>query len=287
MNLQKTIAAPESIIGPTVCSDEPCIMTLLPAPEYIGVNFYRTDLHETIPVKPKYVRNQSVTKWTALEKDGARVEDTEHILAALRGMEISNITICLDSPGTPLMDGSALSFVEMIQRAGIVEQGAEVVLTEPVTTREVVWEDMISFRTGEKRGKRSFLFARPDKKLIVSYLLQYDGTSLPEQYAEYEVTPDVFIRQIAAARTFMTPWEVDKWGPTGSGLLSQYFCDIVPILSDQSVFIERIPQEAATHKVLDMIGDLSILGPNLVGGFMGMRSGHSLNSAMVRRLQRG
>ena len=287
MNLQKTIAAPESVIGPTVCSNEPCIMTLLPAPEYTGVNFYRTDLHQKIPVKPKYVKNHSVTKWTALEKDGARVEDTEHILAALRGMEINNITICLDSPGTPLMDGSALPFVEMIQRAGVVEQGAEVMLTEPVTASEAVWEDMVSFRTGEKRSKRSFLFARPDKRLVVSYLLQYDGTPLPEQYAEYVVTPDVFATQIAPARTFMTPWEIDKWGPAGSGLLSQYFCDIVPILSDKRVFMERIPNEAATHKVLDMIGDLSILGSALVGGFMGMRSGHSLNSAMVRRLQRG
>jgi UDP-3-O-[3-hydroxymyristoyl] N-acetylglucosamine deacetylase len=283
MRKQRTLRDSASIAGPTISSEAPCLMTLKPAPENAGIVFWRQDLKASVPVGPSFVKNHESSKWTCLEANGARVECTEHILAAVRGMGIDNLIISLSAPAVPLLDGSASDFVRMIQEVGTVDQGADAqsILIRP----EIAEERMVDFRTGNPVLNRSLLLAYPGEGLTASYSLRYEGTALADQVVTFEITPEVFAREIAPARTFMTPWEIDRWGPSGSGMLSKYFCDIAPRVSDRDAFQERLPQEAARHKILDMIGDLAILGP-IAGTFVGVRSGHSLNSEMVRKLWR-
>lgn len=282
MRRQNTIAGKVSLSSPTICSEEETTLTLIPSLENTGIVFWRSDLDFFIAAAPAYVKNHNVVKWSCLQSGNARVEAIEHVMAALLGMNVDNVVVALDGEGVPILDGSARPFVDAILKAGIVEQDAPARFWE-LPESVVVHEQMVSFRTGAKRGRDSALIAMPCIDLRLSYLLQYDDSALSQQYVEFDITPTSFAEEIAPARTFMTPWEIERWGPGGSGMLSKYFCDIVPVVSDTEVFAERTPNEAAKHKVLDMLGDLAVLGP-ITGSFIGIRSGHSLNGEMVRRL---
>jgi len=285
---QKTIGRVIKFEGPSIISDEISYISILPASPNSGIRFSRLDCSALVSCHPSNLCRKRFTKWTSLQENGVRIEAIEHLLAALSGMGITNATIELQGDGIPLVDCSALPFVKCIQDVGVIDQGVAHAPKFFLSGQHTVWEEMVDFKTGRRQLRLSYLTAIPQRSgLHISYLLHYDKTGLGMQLVETEITPETFAKDIAPARTFMTPWELERWAPDGpEPLLSQYFCDVVPIVSTINVFEERIPNEAASHKILDMMGDLAVLGL-LSGTFFGVRSGHSLNKAMVRRIRSG
>jgi len=281
---QKTIGFEVDFLGPSIVSDELAYIKIKPASPSNGIRFIRTDISEIVPCHPSRLCWKKSAKWTSLQQREARVEGVEHLLSALWGLGITNVDIELDSPHIPILDGSALPFVQEIQAAGIVEEREVYVPKFAVRKSYMVWQSMVDFRTGKTVSGVSHIVATPATDMHISYVLKYKGTALEPQIVEGSITEKTFVNSIAPARTFMTPWEIERWAPDGpEPLLSRHFCDMVPIVSDTEVFEERVPSEAGMHKVLDMIGDLAVLGLTS-GAFFGVRSGHSLNRAMVRRI---
>lgn len=284
MQYQQTLARPITTQGPSVISDEPTNLTIKPAETDTGILFVRTDKSCPIPCSPFLLRRRPPIKWTTLVNRGVTVETVEHIVAALRGMEVDNVLVEVDRPGIPILDGSALPFVEMILEAGTVTQEGLRTDYLPITRVLGAWEQRISMRTGNMASNRSALFAIPDSTTSIAYTGYWEGLPLGHQLVDVIITPEVFANEIAPARTFMTPWEIERWKPEGPRpLLSHYFCDNVLIVSETETFEERLPDEAARHKVLDIFGDVSVCG-YIKGRFYGYRSGHSLNNRMVGRM---
>lgn len=276
--MQKTLWHAISVDGPTVIDDKPSAITLRPAPVGQGIVFVKENV--AIPALIKYT-DPHYAKWTSLTRNGVTVHEVEHLLSALLGLGITNVTVEVEGSGVPLLDCSAAPFVELVDQAGIEIQGEPRPLYRVWPT--VVAEAMTDFRTGLLRDESARLLAFPQEKAFTCvYVLDYGNTPLETQVAEVQVTPANYRALVAGARTFMTVWEVERWR---GNLLSESFYSTVPVFSDKGKFEERYPKEAAYHKILDMIGDLALLGRFPWGMFVGIRSGHSLNKKMARRLK--
>jgi UDP-3-O-acyl-N-acetylglucosamine deacetylase len=272
---QKTICRRVSFSGFSAMGDSLSVVTLRPAPEDSGIFFFINGV--PIPATMKFV-DKRFTKWTSLTSGGETIHLVEHSLSAFYGLGITNVEVVIDEGNSiPILDGSAAGIVDVIQMAGIDPQEKE----QPVISvgPNIVSEYAIDFKTGKKVGRESLLISFPYPKLRIIYSLDYQGTPLRHQLADIEVRPVSYQGLVAPARTFMTTWEIDRW--RGS-LLGNKFCDMVPRLSTDKMFAERMRGEAAAHKVLDMIGDLALLGMPVRGLFIGIRSGHSLNKEMVK-----
>lgn len=281
---QKTIGSAVEFLGSSIVSDDLAYIKIKPALPNAGIRFVRTDIGDVIPCHPSRLCWRRGGKWTSLQQRGARVEGVEHLLAALWGMGITNAEIELDSPHIPVLDGSAAPFVDAFQNVGVVVEEDKYIPKFDVCKSYMTWQPMIDFRTGERIPDASHLVATPSENMHISYLLVYSDTALDIQLLGDDIAPELFAEFIAPARTFMTPWELERWNPDGpEPLLSKYFCNMVPVVSDTGVFEERVENEAAAHKILDMIGDLAVLGLTS-GSFFGVRSGHTLNKNMVRRI---
>jgi len=275
--MQHTLLHAISVDGPTVVDDKPSAITLRPAPVGQGIVFLKEGV--SIPALINYV-DPHYAKWTSLTKNGVIVHEVEHLLSALLGLGITNVTVEVEGSGIPLLDCSAAPFVELIDQAGVENQGVPRPLYHVWPT--VIEEAMTDFRTGFLRDESARLLAVSQEKAFTCvYVLDYAGTSLETQVVEVQVTPANYRTLVANARTFMTVWEVDRWR---GNLLGETFCSTVPVFSEEWKFEERYPKEAAYHKILDMIGDLALLGKFPWGMFVGIRSGHSLNKKMARRL---
>lgn len=273
---QHTLRHHVSFVGTAVHSSEYAMVTFHPAPPNAGFVFKRG-----LFSYPCHRAEIAVTdkKYTVLRFPDFEVCAPEHILSALLGLEVDNAIIEMHGEGIPLLDGSAALYTKGILDVGLRVQEAErqfIRVSKPI----VFSERMVDYKTGEPREERSYLAAFPRNKLIVRYRLDYLGTALPKQEVSMPITPDAY-KDIAQARTFMTEWEITRWRGT---VLTEHFCNTVPLVSDSEVFEERVKNEAAKHKVLDLLGDLATLGKPLRGLFVGIRSGHSLNRKMREAL---
>lgn len=275
---QQTLANSGELSGPTVYSNDESTIVLHPARENYGIEFWTGNAK--IPAQFTYV-DRNVAKWTTLTKGGHSVHTVEHLMSALFGMGIQNAIIEVRGAGVPVLDGSAAPFVRLIEDLGIEEQGASVhhYRVEP----RYVFETMIDYGTGKLMDHmRSFIIGYPYHELQVSYSMDYPTTPIGAQLVSYAITPDIYAARICEARTFMTKWEIERWR---GWLLSDYFCENVLTVTSTRSFAERIPNEAATHKVLDFIGDLALWigSPQLriAGAFSLFRSGHSLNKKLM------
>jgi UDP-3-O-[3-hydroxymyristoyl] N-acetylglucosamine deacetylase len=271
---QRTIGHPVQVQGTGYVTGATIRLRFVPAPASTGVVFIRTDLgpQALLPANVDHVTGTN--RRTTLGSAPLYVTIVEHVLAALAGLRIDNCFVELNGPEPPGLDGSAMAFVEALHEAGTVVQPA----------RRNVWE-VDSKIVVQHQG--ATLTVHPDNsdELRISYLLDYGMHSpIVRQSHTVAVTPESFANDLAPCRTFLLEAEAHELRRHGIGLNTT--------VKDLLVFGPRGPlenplrfaNEPARHKVLDLIGDLSLFGCDLRGHVVAYRSGHPLNVELVRKL---
>ncbi|MEG6616324.1 UDP-3-O-acyl-N-acetylglucosamine deacetylase [Peptococcaceae bacterium 1198_IL3148] len=250
-------------------------MQLAPAEINSGIVFVRNDLPGNPQVRCNANNCLVESRWTSLQENGVRVDHTEHILATIAGLGIDNIIIRLDNPSIPVVDGySCKDFTEKILSAGIKE------LSAPKKYFQVKSPCLIvdQFYSGGQRYEK-FIAALPADNLELIYILEYPDGSLPGQMAQYSIVPEVFINQLADARSYITAGEYQQVAKLiGKGM------DSVLVFSPGKLVGLRWPNEPARHKLVDLLGDLSTVGCPLKGKFIAFRSGHQLNNQLIKKI---
>ncbi len=261
-----------SCSGVGLHSGAPVTLRILPAPAGTGVVFRRVDL-DGFEIEASGRNVARVSYATSLMKKGVLISTTEHLLSALIGAGIDNAIVELDNLELPILDGSALPFVEMIQKAGIRRQ------RKARTYLRIVRE--IEMRDGDK-----FIGVYPANAYSVSYSINFSHPQIGEQSFQAQLTNGNYLREIAPARTFGFLHEVD--GMLQQGLIRGASRDNAIVLTREEVLNPplRFRDEFVRHKVLDLIGDLALLGRQILGSVVADRAGHALHTALVSRILR-
>ena len=271
---QRTIAAPAEVQGIGYLTGAQVRLRFLPAPPSSGVVFVRTDLRAR-PHIPAHVSQVTGTqRRTTLGHAPAQVGMVEHVLAALAGLRIDNCFVELNAPEPPGLDGSCQAFVEVLHEAGLVLQ----------SDSRAIWSAASPLLV-TAGGATLALHPPAGPGLSMTYFLDYGlGSPIACQSHTIELTPGTFAEQIAPCRTFILEAEAAELRRQGLGKHT------TP--RDLLVFGPRGPidnrlrfaNEPARHKVLDIVGDLSLLGADLAGHVIAYRSGHPLNIELVRAI---
>lgn len=296
---QKTIASAVSLTGVGLHTGKDVTLTFKPAPSNTGFTFVRVDLegHPAIEADATYVTNTQ--RGTNLEKRGVKIQTSEHILAALVGMDIDNAVIELDASEPPIMDGSSKFFVEALEKAGIVELEA--------CREEYVVTEVVSY-TDEETG--SEILVMPADSYQITTMVDFGTKVLGTQNATLKRLED-FKSEIANARTFSFLHELEMLLDNGlikGGDLNNAIIYVDKALSDEtlqklkSVFKKdklnikpngildnltlHYPNEAARHKLLDVIGDLALAGMRIRGKVIANKPGHYVNTQFAKKLSK-
>jgi UDP-3-O-acyl N-acetylglucosamine deacetylase len=273
---QRTIATPADVHGIGYVTGQAVHLRFVPAPVHTGIVFARTDLGPHARLRAHISQVTGVERRTTLGHGSLTVSLVEHVLAALGGLHIDNCFVELNAPEPPGLDGSAQAFVDAMQQAGIVIQPA----------RKTIW-GLTASVTVQQADAALSLHPAEGPILRASYLLDYgDRSPIGRQSCHVDVTPALFLEQIARCRTFVTQEEAVLLRKQGLGARTQ--------VSDLVIFGPRGPidnklhfaNEPARHKVLDLIGDLALLGEDVCGHVVACRSGHALNVELVHELHR-
>lgn len=268
---EQTIREPISFSGIGLHSGAKVKMRILPAASGTGVIFRRVDLEGfTIEALGRNVAKVSYA--TSLMKRGVLISTTEHALSALMGAGIDNAIIELDQLELPILDGSARPFLEAIRSVGIRQQRRRRVylrITEPIELRD-----------GSK-----FLGVYPAERYHIAYTIDFPHP-IGEQSFEIDLTGNAYEMQIAAARTF--GFLRDERALRNMGLIRGASEENAIVLTDSGVKNGplRFPDEFVRHKILDLIGDLALLGRRILGKVVANRAGHAMHTALVSRLLR-
>lgn len=272
---QRTLKHSISATGVGLHSGERVSLTLHPATENTGITFRRTDLSgaqgEIIKLSP-YLINDTRLSSTIITEHGTRVGTIEHIMSALAAYGVDNILIELNAPEIPIMDGSSLPFIFLLQDAGIVEQNAQKKFLK--IKKEVAIND----------SGKSVKFM-PYDGFKVALMIEFDHPVFNRSSPRFEIdfAGQNYIEEIARARTFGFMQEVELMRQHGLGLggnlSNAIVIDDVDVLNPEGL---RYPDEFVRHKILDAIGDLYIIGHPIIGAFEGYKSGHAINNALLR-----
>lgn len=300
-DMQRTLKEAVKLTGVGLHTGETVNIEIFPAPENHGFKFKRVDL-EGEPVIPADCDLVVATdRGTTLEKNGARVYTTEHVLAALYGCQIDNALICIDGPEIPIMDGSSKPFVDAIEKVGYEEQKAVREYLE--LDENIKWEDL--------EHHNEFL-AVPDEHYRITVMVDYNSPVLGTQHASMFKISE-FIPQIAPCRTFVFLKELEflaknnliKGGDLDNAIVlverenvtQEELDHIAKVLGkeDLNIKIEGIgvlnstklqfENEPARHKLLDIVGDLALVGKRIKGHILGARPGHSANVRFAKVLK--
>lgn len=272
--LQKTIRKSISCSGVGLHSGRHVTMTLKPAAENTGIKFIRNDLDNVVipAVADSVVETVLCTKIGS--HNGVTIGTIEHLMAALSALHIDNLIVEVDGPELPIMDGSSVVFVELIESVGLRSQKASrrfIKVLKPV-------------RVDESDGRFAELL--PDDNFKVSFDFIFErGSSLPAQQFHLSVTPSRFKNDIARARTVGFLEDVEKLRSMGLALGGS-LDNAVVISGDQILNPEglRFDDECVRHKILDTIGDLYLAGHPILGHFRGYKSGHAMNCKILKTL---
>ena len=272
---QQTLAKPASYSGVGLHSGNKVSMTLLPAPPNSGVIFRRVDLDSRaeIPAQVGYVAETD--RSTTLSRGNAKVQTVEHVLAALYGFGVTNAVVELDSSEPPVADGSARQFSKMIREAGIEAQAERV---EPVQVTEPI----------EYTHNGTVISAFPHDGFKITCTSSDKGGRFT-QFFSVELTPETWESEIAQARTFCFYEEIEYL--IKNGLIRGGSLENAIVIRDDAVLTAepmRYREEFVRHKILDIIGDLSLVGAPLRGHIVAIKPGHAANCGLARRiLQQG
>lgn len=273
MSRQRTINQEAEISGRGLFTGYPVKVRFKPAPPDSGITFVRCDQERPIRISAHVDNLTRRARRTSLRNGTVSIETVEHCLAAVRGLSLDNLDIELDNMELPGVDGSSLPFVEALSAAGAVEQDVE---RRPLHVRETV-----RVIDGEAE-----LVAWPteDERLVIIYELDYGDGPVGHQIFTFSLEGDGFVRQIAPARTFVLDSEAQQLRAAGLGLHLTYQ-DILVIGPNGPIENSfRYPDECVRHKILDLLGDLMLIGAFVYGRIYARRSGHSLNHELARRL---
>jgi UDP-3-O-[3-hydroxymyristoyl] N-acetylglucosamine deacetylase len=268
MTRRRTIAHEVRVTGTALHAGVPVTMVLSPAQSGQGVVFHRADLDVSIPAR--YDRVSETRLGTVIGEGSAKVGVVEHLMAAAAGLEIDDLTVSLDGPEPPILDGDALSYLELLESAGAAEQEARrkaVKVLKPVTVE-----------SGDARA--SLL---PAEELSFAYELSFPV--IGEQYFEFAFSRAGFKAQIAPARTFGFLKELETLNQMnmalGASLANTLALDDSGVVNRDT---QRFADEFVRHKILDAIGDMALAGSPLIARFEGRKSGHATNNALLRAL---
>jgi UDP-3-O-[3-hydroxymyristoyl] N-acetylglucosamine deacetylase len=267
---EQTIRAAVEFRGVGLHSGAPVHMRILPAPAGAGVVFHRTDL-DGFEIEATGKNVARVSYATSLMKKGVLISTTEHLLSALIGTGIDNAVVELDNLELPILDGSAQPFVDAIRKVGIRKQ------RRSRTYLRIVRE--LELREGDK-----FIAVYPSDSYSVSYAINFPHPLIGRETYEVNLTGDAYLREIAAARTFGFLHEAEAMRK--QGLIRGASTESAVVLTRDGVMNPplRFNDEFVRHKVLDLIGDLALLGKRILGNVVADRAGHAMHTALVSRL---
>ncbi len=277
MSAQRTITRSVEIEGRGLFTGERAILRVRPGQPNSGIWFVVMDRAGPVRIPARIEAVSKRARRSSLQNGAAAIETVEHCLSACAGLGIDNIEIELTGPELPAGDGSSLLFVEMLREAGVEDQQAD---------RNVyVIDDVIRVADGDME-----LVALPPlhdnaNTLGIMYDLDYGQDSpIGRQVHSFALGPEQFVSQIAPARTFVLKEEADALRASGLGKHLTYK-DILVFGPDGPIDNElRFPNECVRHKILDLLGDLMLLGRFIVGRVYARKSGHALNHALVRAI---
>jgi UDP-3-O-[3-hydroxymyristoyl] N-acetylglucosamine deacetylase/3-hydroxyacyl-[acyl-carrier-protein] dehydratase len=273
-SLQTTLAKSASIKGSSLHTGENLTLTLHPAPPGHGRKFKRKDLTDEPIIEAKIENVKTVERSTTIAEGSVKVHTVEHVLSALAGMGVDNVLIEMDANEPPIGDGSSQPYVELIKKAGIVEQEAaraEFSVTEPI---------FFETKTG------SIMSLVPDNTFRVS-CTQVGPDGRFTQFYSTEITPGIYEKEIAPARTFVFYEDVkplmDKGLIKGGSLENAVVVRGESVLSKEPL---RFKDEFARHKILDIVGDLALFGRPIKGHVIAVKPGHGANTDLARALSK-
>lgn len=267
MQKQSTLREEARCVGIGLHSGRKVVIALKPAPADTGVVFRRMDAGGLeIPAAAEYLSH--INHATCLARDGVRIETVEHVLAAFNALGVDNVVVELDGAEVPIMDGSSSPFIYLIHEAGIRKLGAPrryIKLNRPVSVAE---------------GGR-FVAAYPSDSLRLSYTINFDHPLLRHQECSIDVNETSFAEDIAPARTFGFMKDVELMRQSGLALGGSL--DNAVVLGETGVLNNplRFPDECVRHKILDLLGDLVLLGKPLLAHVVALRAGHALHTRLV------
>ena len=272
MKQEQTIRASVECKGIGLHSGAPVQLRILPAPSGTGIVFRRIDL-DNFEIEATGRNIARVSYATSLMKKGVLISTTEHLLSAFIGTGIDNAIVELDNLELPILDGSARPFVDMIQRAGIRKQRR---LRSYMRIRRE-----IELREGGK-----FIAVYPADTYSVSYTIDFPHRLIGRETFRVDLTDGNFLREIAPARTFGFLHEADAMRQ--QGLIRGASTENAIVLTPEGLMNPplRYTDEFVRHKVLDLIGDLALVGKQILGNIVADRAGHAMHTALVSRLLR-
>src|SRR6266704_3585018 len=270
MRFETTVQRAASASGIGLHSGVPVSIRILPAPVSTGIVFLRTDLDNfAIPASWRNVARVSYA--TSLMRQGVLISTTEHLLSVLYSMGIDNAYVEIDNLEVPILDGSGQPFVRLIEQAGVRQYRRKrryLRIRRPISV--------------EDRGKRISIL--PAESFRLTCDTDYPAP-VGRQSLELEVTPEIYARQIAFARTF--GWQSDLDQMRNMGLIRGASLENAVCFTNQGVMNPeglRAPDECCRHKAVDLIGDLALLGRPLLGHVIAERAGHAMHAALVARI---
>ena len=270
MNAQQTLRRSVSCSGIGLHSGNKVTLSLKPAPANYGIRFQRADLGGV--EIPATVTNLAGMEYaTGLARDTGSVATVEHLLAVLMSLGIDNVRVQLDHAEVPIMDGSAASFVYLVHEAGVKR------LATPRRYLNVIRP--ISLSRGDKR-----IAVYPSDDFKVTYSISFDHPLLRHQARTIRITEESFIEEIAPARTFGFLKEVEMLRQKGLAMGGSL--DNAIVLGDTGVLNQtlRFEDEFVRHKILDVIGDLALIGYPLIGHLVAHRGGHELHTSFAAKV---
>lgn len=269
---QRTLKGVVNCTGIGLHSGEKVNIIIRPAGADTGINFVRTDLPGQPKVKVCFDNVSNTTLATTIGSNGCTISTIEHLMAALFGLGIDNAIVEIDGPEVPIMDGSAAPFIFLFNSTGIKEQKKPkrfMIIKKPFFVED---------------GNRSISIF-PSKRLEISFMIDFSHHLLKNQSYKLAFSGKDFIRKISKARTFGFLNEVQML--KDNGLAKGGSLDNAVVIDDYRILNEgglRYKNEFVRHKILDFIGDLSVLGIPVIGRFVIKKSGHFLNHLMLKKL---
>lgn len=269
---QQTLAASAALTGTSLHTGAQVNLTMKPAPVNSGIKFRRVDLPDKPFIDAHVSKVQTVERATTLAEGSVKVHTVEHVISALVGMGVDNAIIEMDANEPPIGDGSARPFVDCIKKAGIIEQDDNRRVFE-------IREPIHLETTGG-----SLITIVPDKGFRVSCTQVGPGGRMTQFYST-EITPELYEREIAHARTFVFYEDVEPL--LEKGLIKGGSLENAIVIKGDSVMSKealRYPEEFARHKILDIVGDLMLGGKRIMGHVIAVKPGHGPNTQMAEKL---
>jgi UDP-3-O-[3-hydroxymyristoyl] N-acetylglucosamine deacetylase len=270
MEFQKTIKQPVSCSGIGLHSGKPVNVRILPAEQNTGVIFRRVDLSNAeIRASQEFITQ--VNYATSISNGKIKLFTVEHLMAALYGLGVNNVVIEMDADEVPILDGSAVPFVNLLLEAGIVrfeKPNYFLQVTEPIEVKD---------------GDR-YIHVYPSDHFDVSYTISFNHPWLRKQQKTIRINRESFIKEIAPARTFGFLHEIELMRANHLALGGSLENAIV--LTEHGILNEhlRFPDEFVRHKIMDLIGDLGLLRYRLLGHVVAYKAGHHLHSELVSQI---